>query len=469
MPSLNRRQFLSATTAAGALLFARPMGALAAPLGTSIGTAADRASRLFPGTRVAHADLHNHSLASDGSGDPAQAFDSMRSRGLDIAALTDHATTSKFAKPPCGDNTECHSLLGIDETSWRRAGELADAAQADGSFTALRGFEWSSPTLGHINVWFSQTWIDPLHTAGTSTGEGLGQHLSQGFEFIPASPLGGPVDTAVRAAPTNGATMRPFYEWLNADPSTPAIGGGTDAIAGFNHPGREPGRFGYFAYDARLRDRLVSMEMFNRKEDYLFEGTEVGQPSPLVECLRAGWRPGLIGVTDEHGTVWGHDPAKGRAGIWIDELSRDGVRRAMLNRRFFATVIEGLRLDAAATTKGKTGRMGSTLPTRAGLTRFEVDIDRGADWVGKRLLVQVLVPSSDEGALLPAVAHTQEITVPAPTDPVVSFSAHLRDAPWAVLRVTDPALPADHRAPGTAFADTGKAIAYASPFYFDRA
>ena len=463
MGHLNRRQFLSAAAAAtGSLLLTRPLDALAQPLLSSESTGADRASRLFAGTRLAHADLHNHSLASDGSGDPALAFASMRSHGLDIAALTDHATTSKFAKPPCGDNMECHSLLGIDEASWQRAGALADAAQEDGAFAAIRGFEWSSPTLGHVNVWFSTTWVDPLHTAGTSSGEGVGQHLQQGFEFIPPAPVGGPLDGVIRMSPTNGTTMRPFYEWLNADPSTPAIGGGADAIAGFNHPGREPGRFGYFAYDARMRDRIVSMEMFNRKEDYLFEGTEVGQPSPLVECLRAGWRVGLIGVTDEHGTTWGSDPAKGRAGIWVTELTRPGVRDAMLARRFFATNTEGLRVDAAATSVGKKVQMGGVLQGRPGQTRFQLDIDRGADWVGKTLLVQVLTP----GDLLPTVSHVVQIAVPSSSQPVVSFTAELGEAPWAVLRVTDPTEPADKRATG-AFTEFGKAIAYASPFYFE--
>ena len=464
MGRLNRRQFLSAAAAAsGSLLLTRPLDALAQPLLSSVSTGADRASRLFSGTRLAHADLHNHSLASDGAGDPALAFASMRGHGLDIAALTDHATTSKFVKPPCGDNTECHSVLGIDEASWQRAGALADSAQEDGAFTALRGFEWSSPTLGHVNVWFSNNWVDPLHTAGTSTGEGAGQHLQQGFEFIPPLPAGGPqIDGAIRMSPTNGTTMRPFYEWLNADPSTPAIGGGADAIAGFNHPGREPGRFGYFSYDSRLRDRIVSMEMFNRKEDYLFEGTEVGQPSPLVECLNAGWRVGLIGVTDEHGTNWGFDPAKGRAGIWVTELTRAGVREALLARRFFATNTEGLRVDAAATSVGRKVQMGGVLQGRAGQTRFELDIDRGADWVGKNLLVQVLTP----GDLLPTVAHVEQITVPSSSQPVVAFNAKLGEAPWAVLRVTDPTEPADKRATG-AFTAFGKAIAYASPFYFE--
>jgi hypothetical protein len=460
--SLNRRQFLSAGLASGALLLARPVGALALPLGSSTGPAAGRASRLFAGTMLAHADLHNHTLLSDGDGDPAEAFASMRHHGLDIAALTDHATTSRFASPPdevC--NADCHSVLGIDEASWQQMAELADGAQEDGLFTAIRGFEWSSPTLGHVNVWFSETWIDPLHTAGASTGEGISQWARE----LPGlgDPLGALLDPASAANPTAGATMRPFYEWLNSDPGTPAIGGGLDAIAGFNHPGREPGRFGYFAYDARLRERLVSLELFNRKEDYLFEGLDQNQPSPLVQCLDAGWRVGLLGVTDEHGTDWGGDSAKGRAGLWVTELTRAGVQEAMLARRFFATNVEGLRLDAAVTSTGTPVRMGQTVPGRPGQLRFQLDIAAGDTWTGKPLSVQVLT----SGAPLPTVAHAEDVTVPSDSQPVISFTADIGDAAWAVLRVTDPAQPADGRAPGD-YTGFGKAIAYASPFFFEQ-
>jgi hypothetical protein len=465
MGRLHRRQFLSAGIASGALLLARPVGALALPLGSSTGLGAERASRLFPGTRVAHADLHNHTLLSDGDGNPDEAFAKMRGHGLDVAALTDHSTTSKFAKPPCGENTDCHSLTGIDEASWQRLGELADGALEDGQFTAIRGFEWSSPTLGHVNVWFSHTWIDPLTTAGASSGEGISQWARE----IPglgeaAAPVLDPVSAA---NPTAGATMRPFYEWLSTAPGTPAIGGGLDAIAGFNHPGREPGRFGYFTYDARLRDRIVSMEVFNRSEDYLFEGTDQNQPSPLVQCLNAGWRVGLLGVTDEHGTNWGFNPAKGRGGLWVTELTRAGVREAMLARRFFATVVEGLRLDVSATgADGAPVRMGGVLKHTTGPVRFELDIDRGPEWVGKPLSVQVLTA----GTTMPTVAHVQDVVVPSAAEPVVSFTVDLdiADAPWLVVRITDPEKGPDGRA--TAPFDSLKgAIAYASPFYLEPA
>ena len=62
----------------GACLLA---GSLAPRVPAVAGTGASRLSRLTTGTRLVHADLHNHTLLSDGDGDPAEAFASMRSAG----------------------------------------------------------------------------------------------------------------------------------------------------------------------------------------------------------------------------------------------------------------------------------------------------------------------------------------------------------------------------------------------------
>ena len=455
--NVSRRTVLKAGAASGALLLARP--ALAQPLGPRREFATSRRSRLFPGTALVHADLHNHTLYSDGDGDPAAAFDSMRAAGLDVAALTDHATVSKALGPvqgPCRDGS-CGGFEGIDEARWAATKGLADGANADHSFTAVRGFEWSSPTLGHVNVWFSEDWIDPLSTNGNTTGAGLAQYLHEVPGLGPAvSPA---VDAAVRATPLRDAGMRLFYEWLDRSPTTPVLSGGNDGIAGFNHPGREPGRFGAFAYDARLAERIVSMEVFNRGEDYLFEGTDAGQASPLVECLDAGWRVGLLGVTDEHGTDWGYPDGKGRAGLYVRELTRAGVREAMLSRRFFSTRLRGLRFGAAAGGRA----MGSTVPHGSGPLRFLVDVDRGREWAGRALDVQVLMT----GSPLPTVVHTERIRVPE-DGRLVDFTAPVdaEDGRWVVLRLTDPSEQADERAP-SAYTSSGNAIAYAAPFFLD--
>ncbi len=458
-----RRQVLAGAAGAGGLLLARPLDALALPLGPAP-FSTSRVSRLFPATRLVHADLHNHTLLSDGDGDPAAAFGSMRSSGLDVAALTDHATVGQGAPTsPCQGQADCQGVYGIDETSWAQLANLADAAVAEDAFVAIRGFEWSSPTMGHMNVWFSSRWTDPLHTGGVTTG-------ATATDFLHGTPLGENVDVhaiheLIAQYAVTGGVMTGFYEWLQLAADTPVIGGGSDGIAGWNHPGREVDRFNAFALNAALVDQVVSLEMFNRNEDYFFEGTDVGRQSPLNECLNAGWKPGLLGVTDEHGTNWGYPEGKGRAGVWVDSFDRAGVKAAMQRRSFFATRLRGLRLDAAANGT----RMGSTLHHQSGPMTFSLDVDRGAEWVGKTLVVQVLQSGTD----FPEIKHVVEVTVPSPTDPVITFTRDIdvADGSWVVLRVTDPAPDAsdkvsvDPRAAGTPFAGFGPAVAYASPFY----
>ncbi len=459
--SISRRQFvLGAAGTAGGLLLARPGDVLASGLTAGPSPSVSRTSRLFPGSTLVHTDLHNHTLLSDGAGDADAAFATMRANGLDVAALTDHASVS-YGLPAsaCGGNSACQGLAGINEASWAHAKELADAALADGSFVAIRGFEWSSPTLGHMNVWFSDNWIDPLHTGGVTSGNTLTNFAHTTPPPLDAYPA---IEREIAAHSVTGAAMSGFYEWLTLPTS---VRGGGDGIAGWNHPGREVDRFSSFAFNAALVPRIVSLEMFNKKDDYLFEGTDAGLPSPLVQCLDAGWRPGLLGSSDEHGTTWGGPNGKGRAGVWVDSFDRAGVKAALQDRRFFATRLKGLRVDASANGV----RMGTTLVHQAGPVTFQVDIDRGPAWWGRRLTLQVL----QTGSLLPTIVHEVEITVPRTDQPVVSVTVPVSadNGSWVVLRLADKApdaaddLEAEPRAAGTPYAAGGLAIAYASPFY----
>ncbi|WP_456600643.1 DUF3604 domain-containing protein [Blastococcus sp. SYSU DS0616] len=472
---LRRRDVLAAGAAgvAGGLLL-RPAGALAAPLGPRGVAGAERVSRLGRRARLAHADLHNHSLQSDGSGDPALAFESMRDAGLDVAALTDHSTVSKplgpidacaaFPPPQPGSEDPCRSLAGMNQQAWENTRRYADAADDPGEFTALRGFEWSSPLLGHVNVWFTQDWTDPLSTAGFSLSSLLQLGLTESgiaAALGPLGPLGQQLLDLIRRSEPRGMAL--FYEWLRRSPQTPLVGGGADGLAGFNHPNREPGVFDAFAYEPALSDRIVSMEIMNRRDDYLFEGWAAGFPSPLVACLDAGWRVGLLGVTDEHGTDWGEPDGKGRAGLWVDQLDRGGVRRALAARDFFATNVRGLRLDATA----QGSFMGRSVPHRARDVRFEVDLDRGPEHAGEEVEIQVLT----SGDRAPTVVHVESVRVPDPRERrPIRFRAPIdRDsASWAVLRIADPTKP--NLSPGPeGHPCNNLALAYSSPFWFEGA
>ena len=364
---MHRRRLL--TGAGGLLLLAAAPGSaratstqVAAP--AAVRTGAARASRITHGTRLVHADLHNHSLMSDGSGDPELAFASMRAGGLDVAALTDHATL--------------FDVNGLSGAEWRRTGELADAANRPGVYTALRGFEWSHSALGHVNVWYTGDYTD------------------------------------LNESPSVGK----LYDWLT----------GTAGIGSFNHPGRQPMRFDEFAYDRRLAEQMVGLEMFNNHDDYLFDGWPE-HSSPLTACLNAGWRTGLTGVTDEHGADWGFDEGRGRTGLWVTENTRNGVLAAMRRRRFFATRVTGLRLDALADGV----RMGGSLPIAKGDVRFRLDLDRGPEWAGRLLCVQVLRP----GTRAPEVVEVLDVAVGRVTEFTVPLD--VEDGPWVVLRVSDPA------------------------------
>ena len=422
--ALTRRTAL-AGAGAGLLVagVAGPRTHAIADVGTPTLAGASRTSRITSGTTLLHADLHNHTLLSDGDGDAALAFRSMRDAGLDVAALTDHAT---FSDNVLGDvltdllPPDYHQVAGLTPAGWARTATYADAANADGAFTAIRGFEWSEPLLGHVNVWFTEHYVDVMQAG----------------------------------------VMAPLLDWLRREPGL-VLDGGADGIAGFNHPGREPGRFQEFQYDARVRDQLVSLEMFNRRDDFLFEGYADGKSSPLCACLDAGWRTGITGVTDEHGTDWGVPEGKGRTGLWVAEHTRSGVKAAMQARRFFATRTSGLRVDATASVDGGPALpMGSVLSGSGGDVTFAVDLERDETWLGRTLSLQVLRPGGD----VPSVPLVQEfvvgdvVTVTVPLD--------LADGDWVLLRIADPTQP--NATPGPAgHPGNDLGIAYTSPWWFE--
>jgi hypothetical protein len=379
----------------------------------------ERRSRIFPGPFLVHADLHNHTTLSDGAGDPAAVFPSLRANGLDVAAITDHSRcASAFL-----DLVSAPRWAGIDSRDWRLTAGLADTANVDGQFVALRGFEWSDLLQGHLSVWGSEQFTDPLRTF---------------------------------------PSMGRMWRWLERHTGRPEPSFGA-VVAGFNHPGTGPRRFGGFALRPALVDHVVTQEIFNKSDEYLF--SPAGRVSPLCESLDAGWRTGLIGVTDEHGADWGRPDGKGRAGLYVHQFSRRGVAEALRARRVFASRIKGLRVDAALTSRTRAGqraRMGTDLAHTRGAVLVEVDLDRGSAWRGRRLGVQVLRP----GRPAPTLAIAVEVSLPTPDEPVVSFEVDLdrADGAWVVLRVTDPSQPADPRSPRE-YATLGRGIAYASPWW----
>ncbi|MDX1512074.1 MAG: hypothetical protein R3249_12055, partial [Nitriliruptorales bacterium] len=395
-------------------------------------------------------------------------FAAMRTAGVDVAALTDHAVMGKLhgdvtcsKATPVGDG--CSPYVGINETSWGLLADLADAGDDPGSFVAMRGFEWTTGSRGHLNVWFSEEWVDAL-TTGSITEVRDADTL---FDEVLGVELPPEIVSIIDSLPST-ASIDGFWEWLAAPVGSLPLGGGADALAGLNHP-NEFGNFENFKFFPNVADRVVSIEVFNGPahtdvplRDYWSWDVANGQPWPINAALNAGWRVGLLGVSDNHTSLVG-DPNAARGGLWVTELTRAGVRDAMERRRMFASRLQGLRLDAAAHGVA----MGSDVGHPGGPLPIEVDLDWGPDSWGEEIVIEVAVPGTDEPGQLAAVP----ATIPGPGDPVISFTVDVDpdEVPWLLLRICQPTFELDPNVVAGPWTAHGGAIAYSSPFWLQRA
>lgn len=459
---MDRRNFLRALAAAG-VLATRPFGALAQTLGGVRGsTGALRTSRLAAsnGLFLVHTDLHNHSLISgDALGDPARALADIRAAGIDVACMTEHAISGKgHGEVTCSGwhKGGCDTVEGINDTDWQAMSQFADASYEPGAFVSFRGFEYSTPTMGHLNVWFSSEFTDPLRQRALVTPAAIYQ-VKQVF------PQGQPITDNFEHAP-DIATIKTFYDWLSSTPGSVALGGGADGIACFNHP-NDFGTFESWSYHAAASSRVTQFEAFNTNgyspSDFFWFNAEKDMPNPFNACLNAGWRVGFTGVSDEHSGVY-EKPGAARGGLWVSGMTRDAVRAALVSRRSFASLEAGLRIDASA----NGAPMGSSLTHESGAVQIALDIDRGPAWTGKQLFVEIVRPGVSGPTLLGVVP----ITVSAPDQPTVSFSVNVdrNDGDWMFLRIIDPDRPR-HPLARAPFEQHGGAVAYASPWFFDPA
>jgi hypothetical protein len=135
-----------------------------------------------PATPVWYGLLHAHTLYSDGSGTPAEAFSRARAAGLDFLAVTSHnhsqaeggakaerrdgvliaTNTDLYDSPNAQTFTRRFRVNGVEQTEQLTADSVVAAANAatQADFVALFGQEFSSISLGnHVNVIGAQSVI----------------------------------------------------------------------------------------------------------------------------------------------------------------------------------------------------------------------------------------------------------------------------------------------------------------------
>lgn len=296
--------------------------------------------------------MHEHSSYSDGDPTkiPADYFQAAVDAGYSFVGSAEHSDTYDSGvyftlAEGCIESPDgflsCFANPSVDKLQkWISTAEQARIANSThmGRFLGIRGFEWTSDIFGHINVYFSQNFSNAKVDGGY-------------------------------------ATMETFWDWFTRDPNTPGVGGsptapvpmggGSDALAHFNHPGdkcqteNDPtgttsGFCDWNSYTLvpEAVERMFGMELYN-------DGNRNDQYHPFyVRALDAGWKLAPIGSEDEHFGEYAveHRP---KTVTVAGALTEDGFREAWLARRVYA-LSPGIHLRATLLAD-QDHPMGSTL------------------------------------------------------------------------------------------------------------
>ncbi len=249
------------------------------------------------GPRVLWGDLHMHSALSDGTGTPDEIYARCWARGLDFAALTDHDTVVGWRMLP----SEHHELIDVTR--------LFDARP---DFIALHAYEWTTPHLprgaGHRNVYFEG--LPPTPVYGYRHGYETTEKLQQALR-------------SERAFSVPHHTTWTGTDWDQADPALQRH----VEIVSIHGVAEAPG--GVLPARGEMEDGWV------------------------VDGLARGAPMGFVGGTDSHGLLWHHglglrrDPwAHALTGVVVEEPDRDGLWRALLQRRTSASTGEPISVIA---------------------------------------------------------------------------------------------------------------------------
>lgn len=246
-------------------------------------------------------DIHNHNAVGYGLGSPERAV-AIGKQSLDFLAFTPHGWWPDLPNPD-SDVAKRH-LAGFDRTkaAWKDVQDLWEKENRAGHFVTLPAYEWHSLQWGDFCLYFQEN-RPPLFYA---------QDLHELREFATA----------------NEALMIP------------------------HHCGYPVGRRGTNWKELGLEDSPVCEvfsehgSSFNVPSSFPMLGHSMGgaqKSQTILWQLELGRKVGFTAGTDNH---FGHPGSYGQGltGIYTDELSRESVFRALLERHTFA--VTGDRIEA---------------------------------------------------------------------------------------------------------------------------
>lgn len=286
-------------------------------------------------------DLHAHSTLSApdplvGAATPADFFIVARDLvGLDFVVLTDHD-------------------IFLTDNEWEIVKTTAASFDMPGTFLALSGIEWTQAQTYHLNAYFraDDTTICPGPSYSCRTmAEFYAYYASLVREGAAAAHVNHPAGKLTKAGAWNGLELP--VPWHHVD----------DTVT-------------------------TNVEVWNSHFDdneRLFGGT--------LWALRAGFRLGMVGVSDDHKTD-AETPLIGTGLTACDLawLDRDGLLEALRERRCYATngerILLELTIDGAPMGEERDAALGSTVTARVDVTGtatpVQVELLRNGDVVRAR-------------------------------------------------------------------------------------
>lgn len=257
-----------------------------------------------------YGDIHSHTGYSDGwaVSVPADAYAHARDIAhLDFYSVTDH----KYPSAECGPQDW---PLTEEEYEWTK--EQANAANQDGAFVALYGYEWTiAGGAPHGNVYMAADFI-------------------------------------------TSCIMETFYQNLFdrrlAD---------RRVFGHFNHPAIDGG-WGDLAFSSMGGWAMRLMEVRGEFPPALNKNELTGEIAKYVEALEKGWLVGVDGSKDTHATTWGEFGSaswqKFNTVALATSLTRDSIIDALQMRRTYVSADTDFLANPLDLMFSATGSMGNS-------------------------------------------------------------------------------------------------------------
>lgn len=270
-------------------------------------------------------DTHTHSIFSIDADKPPEDvwWRHRHHERFDFAVLTDH---DMIGAVPFAPKT---GTQGLAQDEWAYSKALTDEVYEPGAFVSLKGYEWTSYFYGHRNVYFAPGEADPPlvhHNLPSAVGKADEQDPTEfvaalegrDYLVIPHSP----------AWPTGGVS----YDWGPKDWAQQG------AVEIYSTHGASEFWDNEYAVDAGRPEAPTESALVKSLMSYNIQQAPADSGNFVQDALRAGRRFGFIGSSDMH--YLSHiDQAYpfGLAGVYADELTREGIWGGLTGRSSYAT------------------------------------------------------------------------------------------------------------------------------------